>query len=207
MVRASLKLPQFSLRWLLIGVVFLGAGCAAVASVSHAWDLALQMLFHLLLPVSLILAVSSVRQRRAFWTGVAIMNLWCHVACVQGDFLIPGSLKGEVRSFLESRFAEPLIRLRQDRVDYLTEQRIRENQAWIAERQATFTPAQISAFKADLARQGGNRARELVASSLWSLMLVCFSITGGCLAQVAYACRGSQNVAPPALCQGSSRNA
>ena len=74
-----MTLPRFSVRELLGFVAFLAVGTTALLYATPAWAIVLGAAAMSLLFVSVVAAVLSTSQRRAFWLGAAIFG-WLYIA-------------------------------------------------------------------------------------------------------------------------------
>ena len=181
MVRRSGWLPQFSVRWLLVGLAILSVGLAAATHAGGGWTLVLAMVVHLILPVSIVFAIYRSGERRAFWVGVAVVNLWCHLAWGKGEFLVSERQQNEIVSLVDAYVAAPLVRLQQTRVEQRTNQRVQAEVAALGV-PVKITPADLSSVKSRIETE----FREAITSSLIWLLMILGSICGGCLARWAY---------------------
>jgi len=181
MVRRSGWLPQFSVRWLLVGLAILSVGLAAATNAGHGWTLILAIVFHLILPVSIVFAIHRAGERRAFWVGVAVVNLWFHLALGKGEFLVRERQQNEIASIVDAYVAAPLVRLQQSRVEQRTNQRVQAEVAALG-LAVKITPADLSSTKSRLETE----FREAITSSLMRLLMILGSMCGGWLAHWAY---------------------
>lgn len=181
MVGGGSRLPQFSVRWLLAGLAILSVGLAAATNAGHGWALVLAIVFHLILPVSIVFAINWTGERRAFWVGVAVVNLWCHLALGKNEFLVRERQQNEIVSLVDAYVAAPLVRLQQRRVEQRTNQRVQAEVAALG-LAVKITPADLSSTKSRIETE----FREAITSSLMRLLMILGSICGGWLARWAY---------------------
>jgi hypothetical protein len=197
-------LPRFSLRWLLGGLAILSIGFAAATNANSGWSLGLAIAFHLILPLSIVFSIYLVGQRRAFWVGVGILNLWSHLAFGKGEYLVSAHQQREIVGLLNSYAATPLVKLQEDKVAALADQQVQAQVAAFEARGGSIGPGDISITQSHRLEGIENSFREAVTLSLLYFLMILGSFAFGWLARWTYERRHHEVMPAPAQVEGKT---
>lgn len=175
-------LPQFSLRTFLVAIAVLAIGLGGVLSASEAWAFAFAVIFHLLIPTAVVLAIVLTERSRAFWIGVVVFGAWCALFFADKADFIADRVNDDLTAMI-GRYVSP-------RIADLHEARIASDADASLERQLSRIPPNRQASEAAQAPAYHRNARinvsNLATISVRRFLMLVISLAGGCLASWAY---------------------
>jgi hypothetical protein len=99
---------RFTIRGLLIVVVFVAMAVAALRAADAAWDIAVFSLAGSTLLAATLFAVHRTGEKRAFWLGFALFG-WVYLAASVHEAVEPRLLSTKVLAYLDSKVPERYV--------------------------------------------------------------------------------------------------
>lgn len=175
-------LPQFSLRSFLIAIAILGIGLAAVLSASETSALALAIVFNLLLPTAVVLALVLSGTSRGFWIGVAVFGVSCSLFFAEKAGILDNRAAREVGPLLHDYVSTPIAELHQARIERDADRMADRESVRLASRMTREAAVvRLAGRRAAYLENARARVQQLATVSARRFLMILLALSGGCL--------------------------